>query len=44
MAEANKKLGSIDDHIIKNLVDELHKLKNDYYLFREDNSNNMKNM
>lgn len=41
MNEANRKLGNVDENLIKSIAEELRKLQNDYENFKEDNANNI---
>lgn len=41
MNEANRKLGNVDENLIRSIGEELRKLQNDYENFKEDNANNI---
>ncbi|CDW80316.1 UNKNOWN [Stylonychia lemnae] len=44
MNEANKKLGAVDESVIRRLQDELNRLRNEFIGYRDDNDNNIKNI
>lgn len=44
MNEANKKLGAVDESVIRRLQDELNRLRSEFIGYRDDNDNNIKNI
>lgn len=44
MAEANKKLSAIDDALIRQMLDEINKLKSDLGQFKDDTTEKINNI
>lgn len=44
MNEANKKLASIDEAVIKQLLEDLLRLRNDYNKFKDDTTEKINNI